>query len=368
MKVPFNDLNRIHKPIKKTVMSKLDHTIDKSEFILSNSVLDFEKNFAKYTNSKYAISCSSGTDAIELILRALNIGHGDEVIIPSNTFIATALAVTRTGAKPIFTDNNNFYLIDVEKIVENISNKTKAIIGVHLYGQQADNVEIKKICKENGLFYIEDSAQAHGSTFKENSPGKYGVAAAYSFYPGKNLGAWGDGGAITTNNGKLAEKLISIRNWGSKKKYIHDEIGFNSRLNTLQAIVLSEKLNYINDWNKQRNKVANLYLSELIEFENLILPETFYSNYHTWHLFVIRVPNRNNFMSFMNESGVELGIHYPIPIHNQKAYKYLKTKSNDLKNSENFSKKIVSLPIFPLMTSKELDYTIHKIKDYFMKK
>ena len=365
MKIPFNDLSRIHKPIKKNVIKVLDNSIDNSEFILSSYVKSFEESYSNYTNSNYTISCSNGTDAIELVLRALDIGVGDEVILPTNTFIATALAVSRTGAKPVLVDNDPFYLIDVEKIEKEITKKTKAIIGVHLYGQQVENITISNLCKKYNLEYIEDSAQAHGSKYKSYSPGKYGTAATYSFYPGKNLGAWGDAGAITTDNKALNNKLQSLRNWGSKKKYIHNEIGFNSRMNTLQAIVLKEKLKYIDSWNKDRRTIAQNYIKSLSHIDRIVLPETKSDNDHVWHLFVIRVPNRKSFFQFMESSSIELGIHYPFPIHKQKAYTDINKKNKSFENADSFHNKLVSLPIFPKMTEKEQDYVIENIKKFF---
>ena len=365
MKVPFNDLSRIHKPLKAKILKNLDKTIDENQFILGEAVKSFEHKFSEYTNSKYTISCSSGTDAIELIIRALGIGFGDEVILPTNTFIATALAVTRTGAKPVLVDNNDLYLIDYLLIEKKITKKTKAIIGVHLYGQQANNLEIAKICKKYNLFYIEDAAQAHGSLYKRKPPGTYGIAAAYSFYPGKNLGAWGDGGAITTNNKGLAKKLSYLRNWGSDQKYIHKETGFNSRLNTLQALVLSEKLNHINEWNQLRNEIALMYLDKLSEVGKIILPEVTNFNEHVWHLFVIRTPNRKKFFQKLNSQGIELGIHYPLPIHKQQAYKKLNYNSKEFPKANDYTKRIVSLPIFPRMKKNEVNYVIDKILNVY---
>jgi len=332
---------------------------------LGESIKTFENKFSNFTGSKFTITCSNGTDAIELVLRALGVGVGDEVILPANTFIATSLAVTRTGALPVLVDNNEYYLADENLIEKKINKKTKAIIGVHLYGQQANNLELSKICKKHKLFYIEDSAQAHGSLYRNKPPGHYSTAATYSFYPGKNLGGWGDGGAITTNNKNLATKLFSLRNWGSEKKYIHKELGFNSRMNTLQAIVLTEKLSFINEWNSLRNDIANYYINELSEVSSIVLPKIHKFNSHVWHLFVIQVPNRKKFFKVMNESGIELGIHYPIPIHKQGAYKNLSIKKDEFNKADSYSSKIVSLPIFPLMKKSEAKHVIKEIiKNY----
>ncbi len=258
-KVPFNDLSRIHEPIHKKVFAQFSKVVQENRFVLNKEIGEFECLFSEFTKSKYTVSCASGTDALELILRALEIGKNDEVILPTNTFIATALAVTRCGATPVFVDNDEFYLIDIKEVEKKITRKTKAIIAVNLYGQLANLKELNKIAKANSLKLIEDSAQSHGASnvsFSNN----YSVAAAYSFYPGKNLGAWGDGGAVTTNNKKLYEKILMLRNWGSVKKYYHEEKGFNSRLQPLQGVVLSEKVKKLSSWNKQRNAVAKKYI------------------------------------------------------------------------------------------------------------
>lgn len=361
IKIPFNDLARIHAPIKKKIIKEFEQVVDKSQFVLNSDIKNFELKFSEFTDSKYTISCSNGTDAIELILRALNIKFGDEVIIPANTFIATALAVSRTGAVPIFVDNDENYLINADMVENYIGKRTKAIIGVHLYGQQANNLKISKIAKKHNLFYLEDSAQAHGSLQKTSPPGKYGIAAAYSFYPGKNLGAWGDGGAITTNNKRLANKLFQLRNWGSSTKYIHDSVGFNSRLQPIQGLVLNEKLNYLDEWTANRNYIAEQYLSAFSNNSNLILPKVVDTNYHAWHLFVIRVKNRNKIMKELIDCGIQTVIHYPIPIQNQKAYQNHPQYKTFFPNATRFSKNLLSLPLFPKMKSSEINYVIKNV-------
>jgi len=360
--VPFNDLNRIHKPIYKKVTKEFDNLVNKNSFILGEYVEKFENNFSKYTNSKFSISCANGTDAIELVLRALDIGEGDEVILPANTFIATSLAVSRAGATPSFVDNDSNYLIDVNKIEKSITKNTKAIIGVNLYGQIAKNKEISKIAKKNKLYFIEDSAQAHGALQDNKSPGHFSLASTYSFYPGKNLGAWGDGGCITTNNSKLANKILYLRNWGSKKKYIHNELGINSRLDPIQAVVLNEKLNFIEDWNKERNEIANYYLNNLDR--SFSLPKTYQKNYHVWHLFVVGSSKRDLIIKKGNENNIEFGIHYPRPIHRQKAYKHHRQYNSRINNADKFSKLIFSLPIFPKITEKEKSKVVNFLNSF----
>ena len=360
IKVPFNDLSRIHKPIENKVIKNIRSIVNKNSFILGEYVQEFEQNFSKFSNSKYSISCGNGTDAIELVLRALNIKFGDEVIVQANTFIATALAVSRTGATPVFIDNGEDYLLDSDNISKAISKKTKAIISVNLYGQMGDNYLLHKIAKKHNLYFIEDSAQAHGATQNGKSPGKYSIASTYSFYPGKNLGAWGDGGSITTNNKKFADKLIYLRNWGSKKKYFHDVIGYNSRLDPIQAVVLNEKLKFLKEWNINRNEIATFYSENLSP--KYILPKVNSGNYHVWHLYVIRTKKRNQLIDEGKKHNIEFGIHYPRPVHRQKAYSDLKVKK--LVNSEKQANELLSLPMFPMMKKNEMQKVVSFLNNF----
>ena len=362
-KVPFNDLSRIHEPIHKKVFAQFSKVVQENRFVLNKEIGEFECLFSEFTESKYTVSCASGTDALELILRALEIGKNDEVILPTNTFIATALAVTRCGATPVFVDNDEFYLIDVKEVEKKITRKTKAIIAVNLYGQLANLKELNKIAKANSIKLIEDSAQSHGAlnaSFSNN----YSVAAAYSFYPGKNLGAWGDGGAVTTNNKKLYEKIVMLRNWGSVKKYYHLEKGFNSRLQPLQGVVLSEKIKKLDLWNKQRNIIAHKYLESLSEVNSIVLPKVMNENYHVWHLFVIRTKKRNKILSEFETHKIEFGIHYPVPIHRQKAYKEHKQYGSSITLADQYSSELLSLPIFPKMKDNEIERVISTVKQY----
>ena len=360
LSVPFNDLSRIHKIIEKNAFKNIKKIVNKNSFILGEYVEEFETNFSNFSNSKYTIGCANGTDAIELVLRALNIKNGDEVIVQANTFIATALAISRIGAIPVFIDNGNDYLIDIEKISQAITKSTKAIISVNLYGQMGDNYSLYQIAKKYKLHFIEDSAQAHGATQNSNSPGKFSIASTYSFYPGKNLGGWGDGGCITTNNKKFAEKLIYLRNWGSKKKYYHNIIGYNSRLDPIQAVVLNEKLKYLNEWNLERNYIAKYY-SENIS-DKYILPEVRADNFHVWHLYVLRTKKRNKLIEEGKKYNIEFGIHYPKPVHKQKAYAHLNVSK--LINSEKYSDELISLPIFPKMKSSEMQKVVSFLNSF----
>ena len=362
-KIPFNDLSRIHRPIHEKVFTKFSSVVEQNRFVLNKEIGEFESLFSDFTHSKYTISCSSGTDALELILRALDIGDNDEVIIPTNSFIATALAVTRCGAKPIFVDNDEYYLINPVEVEKKITKKTKAIIAVNLYGQLADLKILKKISTQNSLHLIEDSAQSHGAA-NESITNNQSIAAAYSFYPGKNLGAWGDGGAVTTNNKKLYEKILLLRNWGSVKKYYHEELGFNSRLQPLQGVVLSEKIKKLKYWNILRNDIAEMYFKELADISSLALPKTKEGNYHVWHLFVIRVQNREKILKDFSKHKVEFGIHYPVPIHRQKAYSTHKQFNKNFKLADSYSDQLLSLPIFPKMEKSEVKRVVSTIKNY----
>jgi len=364
MIIKFNDLNRIHNLIKKDVLNSFVNVIEKNNYILGEEVESFENNYAKFTDSKYAISCANGTEALELLLRACGISNGDEVLLPVNSFIATSIAVSRIGATPIFFDCDEYYLSDIEDMKKRVTKKSKAIITVHLYGQMSNMKKIKDFAKKHNLILIEDSAQAHGAKQSEYSPGKFSHGAAYSFYPGKNLGAWGDGGIVTTNSKTIRNKIIELRNYGSDKKYIHNSFGFNSRLDTLQAIVLDEKLKYINSWNNDRNLSANFYLENLTNLKKIILPTILPHNFHTWHLFVIRVKNRNRFLDYMSSNEIDCGIHYPKMISNQKMYKKHPQYESYFENSSDFEPGLVSLPIFPMIKKAELEYVIKTITNY----
>ena len=355
MKVPFNNLNIIHKEIKDKVLKNFNSIIVENSFLLSKEVTKFEQSYSDFSDSKYTASCSSGTDALELILRALDLGPGDEVILPANSFVATCFAVMNIGANPIFVDCDEYYLIDTRDVEKKLTKKTKAVVAVNLYGQIANIKALYEISKKNNLFLIQDSAQSHGarSGYDHNS---LTTASAYSFYPGKNLGAWGDAGAVTTNNKSLSIKIKALSNQGSIKKYEHKYSGSNARLDSLQACVLNEKLKYIKKWNKQRNEIADYYLDNLEENERIILPKVFDKNYHVWHLFVVRVKNRNKTLAKMESNNVSCGIHYPKLISNQVFIKNHKQYRNDFKNASKFEKNIISLPIFPGMTIEQASY------------
>ena len=330
----------------------------KGDFILGKEVKEFEEAFAQYLGVGEVVGVANGTDALNLILKALGIGAGDEVIVPANTFIATALAVSHTGAQPVFVDcEAETALINPQKIEKAITSQTKAIIPVHLYGQPADMDVVRTIAQRHQLKVIEDAAQAHGAEYKNRKCGTLGDAAAFSFYPSKNLGCYGDGGAIATSDRALAKEIRSLRNWGSEEKYIHNRIGFNSRLDTLQAAILKVKLPFLDAWNERRNFLVQLYRDQLGDLSDYIqfINQADFSTKHAYHLLAVRINSgrRDQVLSKLREMGIEAGIHYPVPIHHQKPYQHLKSRQ-DLSVSEKLSKEILSLPLSPYLDDEEV--------------
>lgn len=352
MKIQLVDLQAQYRLIKNEIDHAIQKVIDHGGFILGPEVSEFEKNFADFCGTSHCIGVASGTDAIHLILRALEIGSGDEVIIPAFTFIASALGISQAGASPVLVDvNEKDALINPDLIENSITPKTKAIMPVHLYGRCSNMDEIKTIAKKHHLYVIEDAAQAHGATYKGKNAGSLGHAAAFSFYPGKNLGAYGDAGAVTTSDHGLAERLILLRNWGSRVKYHHEETGLNSRLDTIQAAILNVKLKYLESWNKQRRKLAKLYDQLLPEFGQ---PENNAENLAIYHIYAIKIKNRDEVIKKLVSKGIGAGIHYPFPIHQLKAYQYLDDKS--FPQAEKWATEELSLPIFPELTEEQIYY------------
>lgn len=365
MNVPFVSFEKMHSEIKDEMKDKFEQIYNNNIFIMGNELEYFEKEFAKYCGVKYAVGCGTGLDALYLILKAMNIGAGDEVIIPSNTFIATALAVSYAGATPVLVEPRlNTYTINPEKIEEKITKKTKAIIAVHLYGRIADMDAILEVAEKYSLRVLEDAAQAHGAIYKGKKAGNLGYAAGFSFYPGKNLGALGDAGIVTTNDGELAEKIQMLRNYGANVKYHHEMLGTNSRLDEMQAGFLRVKLPSLDKWNEYRNKVAKKYL-EGINNTAIILPlcsnETYYA---VWHLFAIRCERRAELEEYLTNSGVMTVKHYPIPIHLQKAYKSLQIEEGELPIAEKISATELSLPIYYGMSDDEVEYVIKILNEF----
>lgn len=360
MTIPFFDHLRQYNILKKPIGKAIDRVLNSGRLILNEEVENFENNFSSYIGTKFGIGVNSGTDAIKIALRALNIGTGDEVITVSNTAVPTVSAIRELGAIPVFCDIKEDYTINENKIEGLISKKTKAILPVHLYGQAANIPTILKIIKKHKLFLVEDCAQAHGTIINNKKVGSFGDASCFSFYPTKNLGAYGDGGIILTNSKTLAKTCQALRMYGMRKGYYSEIEGFNSRLDEIQAAILNVKLKYLNNWVEKRRQIANKYLTKIIN-NKIILPKT-NTIEHSFHLFVVRVKNRNSFLNYLKENNIGFGIHYPTPIHKQKAYIFLNNKF--LKKTEEYSKEIVSLPIFPELTDDEINYIINKINNY----
>lgn len=364
MNIPFVSFETMHNELKDEMISAFQKVLDKNMFIKGEELEQFEKEFAEYCGTKYCVGCGNGLDALYLILRAYDIGHGDEVIIPSNTFIATALAVSYTGAVPVLVEpDENSYLINPKLIEEKITDKTKAIIAVHLYGAIADMDEINEIACKHGLKVIEDSAQAHGALYKGKRAGNLGDAAGFSFYPGKNLGALGDGGAVVTNDGDLADKIRTLGNYGSKIKYHHILQGNNSRLDEVQASFLRIKLRELDRWNLCRNEIAKKYL-EGIKNSKIVLPIISEEKEAVWHLFVVRTQSRDDFEQYLKEKGIGTTIHYPIPIHLQESYLNLGLQEGSLTIAEEIASTVISLPMYYGMKEEEINYIIDMVNQY----
>jgi dTDP-4-amino-4,6-dideoxygalactose transaminase len=344
--VPFVDLAAQYAGIAREVDEGISKVIRETDFILGREVRLFEEEFARFCEAQYAIGVDSGTSALELALRAYDIGAGDEVITAANSFIASALAISHTGATPVLVEvDPDTYTVDVAAIERAITPRTKAIIPVHLYGQPADMDPIMELARQQKLIVIEDACQAHGARYKGKRAGSLGHAAAFSFYPGKNLGAYGDGGAVVTNDPDAAKKLGMLRNYGQQEKYHHMFRGYNRRLDTLQAAVLRVKLKYLEKWNAARRQHAERYRLSFEKTQIITPNEARYAE-SVWHLYVVRVSQRDSFKEYLSTRGIGCGIHYPVPIHLQAAYRDLGHKKGDFPVTENYAQTIVSLPMY----------------------
>ena len=364
MKVPFNSFEAMHSELKTEIAEAVNTVVKSNWYILGEQKRAFEEEFAQFCGRKYCVGVGNGLDALHLLLRAYGIGPGDEVIVPSNTYIATALAVTYAGAAPVFVEPRlETYLIDPALIREKITAKTKAIMPVHLYGQAADMDEINAIAKEYGLVVIEDVAQAHGALYKGKRAGNLGDAAAFSFYPGKNLGAMGDAGAVVTDDKEIADKVRTMSNYGSERKYHNMYAGFNSRLDEMQAAILRVKLKELDHWNAYRKKVAERYLAG-IRHEAVRKPVVCADRDHVWHIFPIRVVERDEFQKNLRERGIETLIHYPIPMHLQEAYRELGIPKGALPLAEEISETELSLPMFYGIMEEQVEYVIEAVNTF----
>ena len=365
MRIPFGDLKPQYFQLKKEIDGAVRQVIERGRFILGEEVEAFEKEFAEYCGCGYGIGVGSGTEAIHLALIALSIQPGDEVITVPNTAVPTVSAISFAGAIPKFVDiNPDTYTIDVTKIESAITKKTKAIIPVHLYGQCADMDTILDISKKYNLAVIEDACQAHGAAYKGKKAGSMGNAGCFSFYPTKNLGAFGDGGMVVANDAAIAERLKLLRNYGQEKRYFHRIKGFNSRLDEIQAAILRVKLKCLDQWNTTRMEKAALYKRLLRDVSNIITPiEAPYSS-HVYHLFVIRCEERDDLQGFLSEKGIGTLIHYPRPIHLQESYRDLKYEKGDLPAAEHCAETILSLPLYPEIKDSEIEFIAAAIKDF----
>ncbi len=364
MFVPFVDLKSQYQKITSEINDAISLVFGKSNFILGENVKKFEEEFCQYLEGGYAVAVHSGTDALYLSLLACGISSGDEVITVSHTFIATYLAIVQTGAIPILVDiDPSTFNIDPDKIEEKVTDKTKAIIPVHLYGHPANMVQIVELAKKYNLFVIEDACQAHGSKISGKKAGLFGDFGCFSFYPTKNLGAYGDGGVVVTQDEKLRDKLLSLRNYGQKKKYFHERFGINTRLDELQAAILRVKLNYLDEWNNLRRNISKQYRDQ-INSPYVSCPVEMDQYFHVYHLYVIKTYERDQLQEWLAKKDIQTQIHYPIPVHLQKCF--LKEFKNDfhLPVTENISKKILSLPMYPEMSNDQIKYIVKSINEF----
>ncbi len=363
-KIPCLDLKGQNQQVKAEIFELFEKVFEKTAFSGGTFVEEFENNFAHYTESKYALGVSNGTTALHLAMLALGIGVGDEVIIPANTFIATAWGVSHAGATPVFVDcTADTWEMDSTKIEEKITPKTKAIIGVHLYGQPFDIDAVKAICDKHHLFLVEDAAQAQGARYKGRTVGGFGEMACFSFYPGKNLGACGEAGGITTNNEAYSNHIKSLRNHGMTVRYFHDEIGYNYRMGGLEGASLTVKLRYLEDWNNRRRAIANRYLSEIKNDKIKMQHQPDFAD-SVFHLFVVTTENRDAFCQYLNDNNITPAFHYPVPCHLQKAYTHLNHKEGDFPNSEYLAAHCISLPMFAELTDVQVNHVIDVINKY----
>jgi dTDP-4-amino-4,6-dideoxygalactose transaminase len=332
-------------------------------YVLGNEVSEFEKEFSAYTGRKYCVGLNSGLDALIMSVRALGIGEGDEIIVQANTYIATVLGITENGATPVFVEPDEYFNIDASKIEEAITERTKAIMVVHLYGQASNMAPIVEIAKKHNLYIIEDCAQSHGASFNGRMTGTFGISGCFSFYPTKNLGAFGDAGAIVTDDKEFADKIRMMRNYGSKVKY-HNEIeGLNSRLDEMQAALLRVKLTHLQELNDERNKIANMY-DKGIKNIQIELPTVRQGSDSIYHQYVVKCQNRDALQKFLQDNGIQTQIHYPIPPHLAKCYEYLGHKKGEYPMTERYANEVLSLPIYTGMTDEEVGYVIAMINEF----
>ncbi len=367
MKVPFLDLVVQYQSIRYEIAAAIQRVLDRAAYAGGPFVTQFENEFAAYSNCRHAIGVGSGTEALWFALLALDIGEGDEVITVPNTFIATAEAISFAGAKPVFIDiDEKTYAMNPKLIEGAITSRTKAIIPVHLFGQMADMASILEVANKHGLFVVEDAAQAHGAQYRGEMAGSIGNAGCFSFYPGKNLGAYGEAGAVTTNDDELADKVRILRDHGQKIKYFHKLIGWNGRMDGIQGAILSVKLKYLSEWTNQRRNVASTYNDLLKDLgDSLVLPFEADYAHHVYHIYAVRAKERDALMASLAEKDISCGIHYPHPVHLQEAYSRLGLAEGELSVAEQCAKELVSLPMFPELTEEQVNYVANHVKEFY---
>jgi len=373
MKVPFLDLKAQYESIKDEIDAAIQQVLDSCAFAGGPFVEKFEKNFAEFCHCKHCVGVGSGTEALWLALLALGVGPGDEVVTVPNSFIATAEAISFCGAVPVFIDiDEKTYTMDPQKLEDYIQtrnsepgtrNRPKAIIPVHIFGQTADMNPIMAIARKHGLFVVEDACQAHGAEYKGKPAGSMGDAGCFSFYPGKNLGAYGEAGAVTTNDVELAEKISVLRDHGQTKKYYHNRIGWNARMDGLQGAVLNVKLKHLPAWNRARREKAVMYNELLSGIDGVLLPYTAHDAKHVYHVYAVRTQNRDALLKYLADGNISCGIHYPVPIHLQAAYSNMGIDSNNLKVSERIASELLSLPMYPELTKEQQIRVRDKIQE-----
>lgn len=362
MEIPFVNLQRQYKAILPEINTAIKCVLKKQFFILGKELLIFEQAFARYLGSKYVVGVDNGSDGLILALMAAGIGKGDEVITPVNSFISTTFAISAVGARPILVDiDPATHQIDINQVKKKITKRTKALLPVHLYGAPCEIDKLAELTQTHHLFLVEDACQAHGSEFNNKKLGTFGIMGVFSFYPGKNLGAYGNGGAICTDDKKIYERLIKLRNFGQSQKYYHDLIGQNSKLDDLQAVILKIKLKYLDHWNKKRQKWALMYTDKLKEFK---MPQIVQKGKTNNHLFIIECEKRDELQRYLIECGIRAQIHYPIPIHLQKCYQFLGYRKGDFPVAERIVTKILSLPIYADLTRREVEYIIKTVNNF----
>lgn len=362
--IPLVDLVTQYQNLRDELHAAVEGVMRSGDFILGREVTLFEQEFARYCGVAHAIGVASGADALHLTLRALGLAPGDEVITAANTFIATALAISYTGATPVFVDvNPGDFNMDPALVESAITAHTKAIIPVHLYGQPADMEAILRIAQRHNLKVIEDACQAHGALIGETKVGSWGEAGCFSFYPGKNLGAYGDGGAVVTNNTQVAEKIRVLRNLGQKEKYIHTHLGYNSRLDTLQAAILRVKLRHLDEWNERRRMAAQLYDEKLAGLD-VLCPAMKPGVKHVYHLYVIQHQQRDQLVKFLHEKGIHCGIHYPVPLPQQEPYRRVRCVPEGAPVTTALARHIISLPLYPEITAEQIGRVVEAIEEF----